>query len=68
MHRKIFTGSFVFVLKAERLCCPEFKKRPCGCVQKYIIGDGTSINLKDMYALLIIQISAENIPLCIQVT
>lgn len=28
---------------AERLCCPHFKFRACGCLQSYIIGDGSNM-------------------------
>lgn len=28
---------------AERLCCPHFKFRACGCLQSYVIGDGSNM-------------------------
>ena len=36
----LFVCLFV-CFSAERLCCPHFKLRACGCLQSYIIGDGT---------------------------
>ena len=34
--------TFIFVL-AEKLFCPYFTTRQCGCVQNYIVGQGSSI-------------------------
>lgn len=34
---------FFNLVSAERLCCPHFKFRACGCLQSYIIGDGKSV-------------------------
>ena len=33
---------FFLSFSAERLCCPHFKFRACGCLQSYVIGDGKS--------------------------
>lgn len=35
--------AFFNLVSAERLCCPHFKFRACGCLQSYIIGDGKSV-------------------------
>ena len=34
----IYIDSFAFI--AERLSCPYFKLKGCGCLQAYIVGDG----------------------------
>lgn len=42
---KIYVNKYViYFLKAEKLWCPNFKSRPCGCLQEYLSANGKCFN------------------------